>query len=1026
VPRKNKVLVCVSIRGGLFIWIALACALLWTDSLRAETRSAAPDYSFDNWQTEDGLPQNSVTCIVQSRDGYLWLGTYNGLVRFDGVRFTVFETGNTPQLRSSRVTSLFEDSSGDLWIGHETGDLTRLHEGAFSHVELGNAWPGGQIIAIDSDENGTLWLLNYDGWLFSLEGGKHLIPNGNPGSGTSVPSLVQDKTGKLWIVRGNLIGALAHGKILPASPPGKSDTNNFQKACFSHDGGLWLVDTGRLKKWIPGGPIMDRGPAPWGQTFITSLAETRSGDLLAGTFEDGLYVASTNGTQRHFNRRGDSGLSSDWVRCIGEDREGSVWIGTGGGGLDALRTRKIEMVKVSDDWQGRTVLSVSPSSGGGLWVGTEGAGLYRIDQNTITHFGQTNGLANAVVWSVLEDQQRQLWVGTWGGGLFVRHGDQFQPSTLEDPSAAVLALHQDHNGALWIGTSGGLAQYVNGTCTRFTRKEGLILPDVRVIAEDAAGTIWFGMSGGGLGRLQNGKVTQFRKTDGLASDFVWSLHTEEDGTLWIGTFGGGLSRLKQGRFSTITSRQGLPNDVICRIADDGLGNFWMSSYGGIFRIRKDDLRACADGNLKSVPCLRYGRADGLSTLECSGGCQASGCSTPDGRLWFPTTKGLAVIDPADVKINPKPPPVLIEEILIDNQTVPIPQLSLSSTPVPLRVGPGRRQFEFHYTGLSLVAPKKVRFKYRLDGLESEWLDAATRRIAYYSFLKPGDYTFHVIACNNDNVWNETGATLALTVLPYFWQTWWFTAGMLLAGAGSVGGGVRYVTRRRLRRKMERLEHQRAVEKERARIAKDIHDDLGASLTRITLLSQSGRAESEDPQHAATDLDQIYRTARELTRAMDEIVWAVSPQHDTLDSLVNYLGKFAQDFLSVAGIRCRLDVPMLLPPWPLTAEVRHNLFLAFKEALNNVIKHAAATQVTISLSLSQSGFSLLIADNGKGFALPSPGLASTPPGSDLRISTGNGLPNMRKRLEEIGGLCEITTAPGEGTRVKFTMEIKNPS
>ncbi len=745
-----------------------------------------------------------------------------------------------------------------------------------------------------------------------------------------------------------------------------------------------------------------------------------------GTLDSGLFLIAPDGTSRQFSRK--NGLPHDWVRCLCEDREGNLWIGTGGGGLAALRVRTVGMVKVPDDWQGRSVLSVTPSAAGGVWVGTEGAGLYHLTDGVVTeHFAMTNGIYNVFDWSVLEDTQGKLWAGTWGSGLYDYSGYAFQTVPGVESTLAITALYRARDGTLWLGSPDGLGHYQNANCTWLTRKNGLVLPDVRTITEDGSGALWFGMSGGGLGWLKDGKFKQYRKFDGLASDFVWALQADADDTLWIGTFGGGLCRLKHGKFATISAHEGLPNNVICHIADPGQGDFWISSYGGIFRVPKEDLNRCADGLAKSVYCFTYGKADGLSTLECSGGFQPSGCQTPDGRLWFPTTKGLAVIDPANVTLNPLPPPVVIEDVTVDDETIAIsPPGDASSPPLPLKIPPGKDRFEFRYAGLSMVAPDKVRFKYRLEGLESDWVEAGTRHVAYYSYLKPGDYQFRVAACNNDGVWNETGAAIALKVLPHFWQTWWFSALAVVAGAASVGGAARYVTRRRLRARMERLERQRALERERARIAKDIHDDLGASLTRIIMLSQSGHADLESPHEAAADLNQIYVIARELTRALDEIVWAVSPQHDTLDSLVTYLGKFAQDFLSVAGIRCRLDVPIALPAWPLTAEIRHNLFLAFKEALHNVLKHASATEVRISLTLAESGFCLLVDDNGKGFQPGrNGGAAANPPiNGNLRFSTGNGLANMKKRLEEINSVFDLKSAPGEGTNVKFVVSIKN--
>ena len=385
-----------------------------------------------------------------------------------------------------------------------------------------------------------------------------------------------------------------------------------------------------------------------------------------------------------------------------------------------------------------------------------------------------------------------------------------------------------------------------------------------------------------------------------------------------------------------------------------------------------------------------------------------------------------MIDPVNVSINRKKPPVVIEELLVDSKSVERDargtRASQSSGAPVFEIPAGRQRFEVRYTALSYAAPEKVRFQYRLEGLERDWVEAGTRRVAEYSYLPPGHYTFRVIACNNDEVWNETGASLAFAVLPAYYQTWWFRSSAVLAGAAAVGFGVLSVSRRRVRARVEQLERQRAIERERARIARDIHDDLGASLTRITMLSQTVHSELEGQPQAAADVDRIYGTARELTRAMDEIVWAVNPKHDTLDSLVTYLGRFAQNFLSTAGIRCRLDVPLHLPAWTVTAEIRHNVFLALKEALHNVVKHAHASEVRISLDLLADGFVLLVADNGCGFDLNGGPRPSSPDAA--RLSSGYGLSNMRKRLEEIGGRCDWDTAPGEGTRLKLQVTIKN--
>lgn len=380
---------------------------------------------------------------------------------------------------------------------------------------------------------------------------------------------------------------------------------------------------------------------------------------------------------------------------------------------------------------------------------------------------------------------------------------------------------------------------------------------------------------------------------------------------------------------------------------------------------------------------------------------------------------MASVNPANVNPNRVAPPVLIEEMRVDRRLINL--RSMGEVDTPLRIPAGRQQFEIRYTGLSFSAPDKVHFRHRLVGLESQWTEAGTKRVAEYSYLPPNRYRFEVTACNNDGLWNEKGASLDFEVLPFFWQTWWFQTSSATSMAGLLAGGVFWISRRRVRHKLERTERQHALERERARIARDIHDDLGASLTRITMLSQSVRAELDSTVAAAEDVDQIYSTARELTRAMDEIVWAVNPRHDTLDSLVTYLGRFAQQFLSSVGVRCRLDVPLYLPPARVTSEVRHNVFLALKEALHNVVKHAQATEVRITLEHRGGGFVLWVIDNGTGF-IPDSHLTKTAAGFDTtRFSSGNGLANMRKRLEEIGGQCVWDSAPGEGTRVQFVVK-----
>ena len=971
---------------------------------------AAPNYFTRTWQVEQGLPQNKVTAVVQTRDGYLWVGTYNGLARFDGVRFTVFNDNNTPELRSSRITSLFEAADGTLWIGTESGDVSQYQDGHFAAVPLRANWNGGKIYAITADNAGDVWLLNEAGELARARDGKILSPAS--GNVTKVVSLARGLDGTVWIDREGVVSSLKAGQLAV-----EVTTNEYvQGICAARAGGFWVACNNDIRKWKDGQWSTNLNTAPWGWNIVPNLVETSAGALAGGTSDAGLWLVlpdQTNTPALHFDHT--SGLPSDWVISMWEDREKNLWCGTGAG-LAVIRPNNVETVSPPDHWKGRPVLAILPATDGALWAGTEGAGLYRLQNGDWTNFDSAQGVRNPYVWSLAADGGGKIWAGTWGGGLFAQKDDAFDfapglENFLLPMPALLFAGHE-----LWIGTPAGARRYHDGQLELFNEIAGQPFGDVRAMAQDQAGALWFGTAGSGLVRLQNGTFRRFKKPDGLSSDFIECLHFADDGALWIGTFGGGLNRCKDGKFSVINHKRGLPNSVIGHIESDARGYFWMSSYGGILRASEKDLNRCADGELAEVAFLNYGINDGLPTLECSEGLQSAGGKTADGRLWFPTAKGLVVVDPAGARINPLPPPVRIEAMRVDDK-----KFADGNDAGPLKVPPGRHRIEFEYTGLSFVAPEKVRFKCRLNNFETEWADAGTKRVASYNYIPPGNYSFQVTACNNDGVWNETGASLKFEVLPYFWQTTWF---QVLGGAAmalAAGGAVWFDTRRRMRRKLERAERQRDIERERTRIARDIHDDLGAQLTRITMISESARGDLANPGRTAAGLEKIYDTARELTRSMDEIVWAVSPRHDTLESLATYLEKFAHDWLATVGIRCRLDLPLQFPEWPLSSETRHNVFLAFKEALHNAVKHSGASEVLIRLALQEKSFELAVEDNGRGFAVGEK--AKSVSSASGRAVAGNGLENMRRRLADIGGSCGIQSAPGAGAKITFTVRLK---
>jgi len=980
-------------------YLAVIVALLVsrTSSLADGATRAASRYRLDDWQTDDGLPQNSVSTITQTRDGYIWLGTFNGLVRFDGVRFKVFDSGNTPELKSSRILRLFEDYVGNLWVGTDGGGLTRFIEGKFEHLDL----PGlrdASVSAICEDRSGALWFGTVSGAIVCLKRGVSTVYSSAQNlPGTGVTGIVEDGARRMWIATADSVGMILNGKFIAR----EKDVGPPVAIAPSRKGGLWIMLDNRLQRIEADDSVTDSAPLPFPRdgVGVRALYEDRDGALWIGTYGSGIYRFK-DGAYEQITRR--DGLSHDIVLAIFEDREENVWVGTNGGGLSRLKGRIFRVYDTNDGLSDEVITSICEDHSGVIWVGTDSGSLNQFDKGQFVAFGPNEGLSHSSIRSVLEDSKTNLWIGTAGGGLFMYRNKQFTQRGRRHGLSGqfVRALCEDRKGNLWIGTyEGGLNRYSQGRFKQFTTRDGLSQNDVRVIHEDKAGQLWIGTGGGGLNRFTDGKFINYRRPQGLPSDFIRVIYEDTEGTFWIGT-GGGLCRFKQDRFTAFTHKDGLPDDVISQIFEDDRGNFWIGSNAGIFRIRKRDLDDHARDPTGMLNCITYDKSDGLGSRECTGGFQPSGCKTRDGKLWFPTIKGVAVVDPNNVKVNKRPPQVIIEELLVDGQPTNLRE--------PVEVGPGRERFEFRYTGLSFAAPRRVKFKYKLDGLDPDWVDAGTQRAANYSYLPPGEYRFHVIAANNDGVWNETGSSLGLLVAAPYWRTWWFLAVSALAAALAIGSGVRYVSFRKLQRQLVYLEQQNSLERERVRIAKDMHDQLGASLTRVALMSELVKRHSTDPREVAVQAERISEMTREVAKTLDEVVWTVNPRNDTLNGLVAYMVHYAEEFFEGAAVRCRLDVPARLPDHPLTAEVRHNLFLIVKEALNNVIKHASASEVWLRIAFYDSTLNIVVEDNGRGFSIP-----HADPSRD-------GLQNMKKRMEELQGRLELSSKPGAGTVLKLTL------
>lgn len=726
-------------------------------------------YVHDVWKSDDGLPENSVQTILQTHDGFIWLATQEGLVRFDGVRFTVFDKGNTPEFTINDVWTLFEDSSGCLWIGFDGGGLLAYKGGKFiPFTATAGLSPNSNVWAIAQDRKGSIWVGTKDEGLRSIQGGKvtaYSTKNGLPSD--AITSIVEDPRGGLWI--GTFLGlvSMQNGRIKVFSRQDGLSNEIVRALWIDHQGNLWIGTDGGGLNVLQDGKFTSYTHADGlSNDFVKSIREDRDGNLWTAT-DNGLCRLH-NGAFACYTSK--EGLSGDSLYFVYEDRDGSLWTGANGGGLNRFRDGSFTSFSAREGVYDGVVWTIIQDRDGYYWIGTNGGGLIRYRDGTSTVFTTKDGLSSDSVRTLFQDNQGDLWIGTNGGGLNRYRGGKFQVFRAGDGLANdfIRTLYQDHEGNLWIGTDGGgLSRYTGGRFTNFSTKDGLSNDFIRPIIEDRDGVLWIGTRGGGLNRFKDGHFTSFGPAQGLSSDQLLSLYSDQEGTLWIGTRSG-FNRYKNGKFTAYTTRDGLFDDLAFSILEDRSGYLWISCNKGVFAVSRKELNEVADGQAKTLHPMTFGKPDGMRSGECSGGNQPAAFQASDGRLWFPTVEGVSRVDPASLHSVQTSPPVYVEGVAADD--VPVANVLDSVKDVVLP--PGEGKLEFHYTALSYVDPLKTLFRYRLDGFDRQWVDAGTRRDAFYTNIPPGHYLFRVTT-GRAGVWNSTGAALRVYLKPHFYQTLWF-------------------------------------------------------------------------------------------------------------------------------------------------------------------------------------------------------------------------------------------------------------
>jgi ligand-binding sensor domain-containing protein/two-component sensor histidine kinase len=949
-------------------------------------------YTRTVWRQVDGLPQDTISAITQTKDGYLWLGTDEGLARFDGYEFHVFNQ-RKGDLPSNSIAALAAGQDGSLWIGTPNG-LVRYQDKKFKHYSTMDGLPDNSITKTVVDHSGVVWVVA-GAFLSQLEGGK--FTNYAPGQDiplAAVRGIFEDQSSVIWAVGYSGLARLKDGKFESVIGPSIMGSDVVTSVAADAHGNLWFGGSRGLRRRTPRGEVRvydKRDGLP--DAFIRSLWLDRDGNLWVGTngglsrLENDRFVALAK----------DGQPGQDWVRVIYEDREGNLWVGTNFG-LNRFRDDLFTIYSRSEGMPSDAPTTVYQDRAGRIWIGFHDAGLAVMDGDDIRNYTTRNGLASNEIFSIREDNAGNLMVATREGLSRLQNG-RFTNLSFKDPLGRhrVFDALEDRQGRLWLGVSGGLFEIRNNQAHTVIPGGPLLNGAIVVLYESRDGSLWGGTYGNGLWRLKDGHSQLFTTAHGLSSNQIRSLSEDNDGNLWIGTFGGGLNALVDGRFRHFNSQNGLLSDNVSHVEDDRNGSLWLSTTQGISKVRIHELRDFASGKTGSFSAVHFGVEDGLRSPQCAPGYPTSsgGTRSRDGRLWFPTSSGLAVLDPNTPKPKAMAPPVHLVDLIVNNNPLDFSR--------PAEVSPGEGQAQIRYTGIHLRAPEQLRFSYMLEGLDRDWVEAANTRVVNYNSLRPGNYRFVVRAGTASGP--PTVTSYSFVLLPHFYETIWF--GCLVVAAAAVGVVLAY--RGRLRQMRGRFA---LVLQERARMARELHDTLAQGFVGIS--SQLDAVAMIMPDNAGPvhqHLEVARRMARhsltEARRAVMDLRTSALDGRDLPDALN------AEIKLWTTGSQLHLHVNVDGEFQNLPAQVEQNLLRIAQEAVSNVLKHANACNLWIYLTRQTGSIDLRVKDDGSGFV---------PPDGFAPQDGHFGLIGMRERAKCLRGELHITSRPGQGT----TVEVSVPS
>jgi signal transduction histidine kinase/ligand-binding sensor domain-containing protein len=984
-PRLRHCLIISALLSGLCA-IADRCATAYaqprTDHVEQPHSTA---FGHQAWSSENGLPQNSVHQILQTRDGYLWIATEGGAARFNGVQFSSFNQENNAAFTSNDTCCLAEDRSGVLWIGTADG-LLRYAGGTFRRYTASDGLPSSVILSLSPTGDGAVLVLTSGG--VARYDGQRFTP-----LTITASALGSGPDGRVWLATPTGVLSYDAGRFQTVSLP-SLPTEPIEGLGSLADGSLWVRTRTDLQLWNQNLIHSWHSGRELPGTRVQSFLADSRGNLWVGT-DQGLVqlpsIASAGKTRLEIQ----PGLGATSILSLFEDREHNLWVGTDTAGLHILRQQKFRTLP---PLAGDAITAITQTGDRAVWLGSKGEGLFRYEDGKVNQLSIKDGLLSDIILTLAADRDGSLWIGT-PDGLNHLQNRKITAYTSADglPDDFIRSLFLDTDGTLWAGTRRGLAHRKDGRFTILSNENGLKSDLIGAMLRSSSNSndLWVGTLDG-LARIRDGKLTLFTKSDGLSGDVITSLFEDANHTLWVGTKDDGLSRSSSNGFVPVHA-QDIPREIDA-IVQDSQGYLWLASSRGIVRVLASELLAC-DTSACTPRIATYGSSDGMPAEETSSSGHPGAWKMLNGDIWFATRKGVAIVSPADLLENRTPPPVVVERFTVDD-------VEWKNTGAEISIPPGHGRYAFEYAALTYVSPSRVRYRYILEGFDKQWTLAGSRRNAYYTNLPPRHYRFRVQAASEDGIWSETGAEIAFVIKPPFYRTLWFSilAALLLIGL--------VVVLYRLRVRAIRSQFD-AILAERNRIAREIHDTLAQGFVGVSVqleLTAHLLAQSQVPE-ARQQVDRTRDLVREGIADARRSIWDLraTGAQATLPARLTHLVEQS----STASLKAEANIGGTYRV--LSPAIENEVLRIAQEALANVVRHSKANRTTVDLRYHPNELTLTIIDNGVGFHASDP---------TLPAKGHFGLQGMRERAEQIAGTLSVESSPQSGTQsgTKVTLHV----